>query len=510
MKIWRLVEEQAALRPNAVMAHDETGRDLTFGQLKTDAEEVAAGLWDLGARPGHRVSWLLPSSIDTIVLMSALARLAVTQNPLLPLYRDREVGFITRQVRPSLFLTPTTWREYDYLGLVQRSVDSLDDPNSCRIVVCDGEFPHGDPSQLPAFSDADADGAEARWVLFTSGTTSEPKGALHSDETISAPSWSMADRLELVAEDIYPMIFSYAHVGGLCTYFESLMTGAQALMIERFEGDRTIEWLSRQGVTVATAGTTLLQSFLDYQRRHPGSKLFPQLRVGIAGQAPKPPQLHYEVKEELGGAGVMSAYGLTETPVATFTSLHDDDDALSLTEGSATTGVELVVVSESGSRCGPGEVGEIRMRGANVCLGYLDSKLNADAFDTDGFFRTGDLGKTDAKGNVTISGRIKDIIIRKGENIPAKEVEDVLYGHPQIAEVSVVGLPDVASGERACAVVVTALGQKPITFKELSEYCAAAGLARHMTPEQLEIVDELPRNATGKVLKRDLQARFGQ
>ena len=158
--------------------------------------------------------------------------------------------------------------------------------------------------------------------------------------------------------------------------------------------------------------------------------------------------------------------------------------------------------------CGPGDEGELRVKGPQVCLGYLDASLDAAAFDDDGWFRTGDLGVVDEGGWVSITGRLKDIIIRKGENISAKEIEDLLHAHQKIADVAVIGRPDPASGERACAVVVTA-GDTPITFDEMVDYLVGAHLSKHKVPEQLEFVGALPRNPTGKVLKKDLRVQFG-
>ncbi len=155
----------------------------------------------------------------------------------------------------------------------------------------------------------------------------------------------------------------------------------------------------------------------------------------------------------------------------------------------------------------PGASGELRVRGPQVCRGYLDPKLDAEAFDADGYFRTGDLASLDAGGYLTITGRLKDVIIRKGENISAKEVEDVLYGHPAIADAAVVGLPDARTGERACAVVVLRAGAA-LDLAGIVDYCRGAGLAAQKIPEQLEITGELPRNASGKILKHELRARY--
>jgi cyclohexanecarboxylate-CoA ligase len=206
--------------------------------------------------------------------------------------------------------------------------------------------------------------------------------------------------------------------------------------------------------------------------------------------------------------GVVSGYGMTEAPILTMNRHDAPDDVLANTEGQAVAGTTLRIVTLEGKDAGVGEEGEVRAKGPQVTLGYADPALDADAFDEDGWFRTGDLGTLDAEGNLTITGRLKDIIIRKGENISAKEVEDLLFTHPQVGDVAVVGLPDPDSGERACAVVVTAAGAEPITFDEMTRHLLDAGLITRKLPEQLELVDALPRNPSGKIVKAQLQQQF--
>jgi acyl-CoA synthetase (AMP-forming)/AMP-acid ligase II len=247
--------------------------------------------------------------------------------------------------------------------------------------------------------------------------------------------------------------------------------------------------------------------YLESQRRDPARRLFPRLKAAMAGAAPKPPQLHGEVRAELGGLGVVSCYGSTEVPFLSVSTIHDDDERLARTEGRVARSAEVRVVDESGRPLPAGASGEIRVRGPQVFRGYLDRRLDAEAFDADGFFRTGDLGSVDRDGYLTITGRLKDIIIRNGENISAKEVEDLLYAHPAIAEAAFIGLPDARKGERGCAVVVLRAGAS-LDLAGLVAYCRAADLAPQKIPEQLELLGELPHNASGKVLKHELRARF--
>jgi non-ribosomal peptide synthetase component E (peptide arylation enzyme) len=189
-------------------------------------------------------------------------------------------------------------------------------------------------------------------------------------------------------------------------------------------------------------------------------------------------------------------------------SVEDPDDALASTEGRPLPGVELRLVTLDGRVAAPGKEGEVRAKAPQVMRGYVDASLDADAFDEDGWFRTGDLGRLEP-GGLVVTGRLKDVIIRKGENISAKEVEDVLYGHPKVADVAVIGLPDPALGERCCAVVASRDPADPLRFEELVAFLEEAGLMRQKFPERLELVDALPRNPSGKVLKTALRERFG-
>jgi acyl-CoA synthetase (AMP-forming)/AMP-acid ligase II len=216
------------------------------------------------------------------------------------------------------------------------------------------------------------------------------------------------------------------------------------------------------------------------------------------------------MKNEVGGVGIVSGYGLTEAPILTMASVDDADDKLADTEGQASPGVDLKVVTIDGKVAGPAEEGEIRAKGPQVCRGYLDSSLDAEAFDEEGFFRTGDLGFVDAEGYVVITGRLKDVIIRKGENISAKEVEDLLYTHDKIADVAVIGLPDPSLGERCCAVVALQDAGNPLEFNEMVDFLKDKGLMMQKIPEQLETVDVIPRNPSGKIVKHVLRDQYAK
>jgi acyl-CoA synthetase (AMP-forming)/AMP-acid ligase II len=349
-----------------------------------------------------------------------------------------------------------------------------------------------------------------RWYYYTSGTTSDPKGAQHTDGSIEAAATGMCERLQVTADDRIGCVFPFTHIAGAVYIFSALMYGCTMLVVEGFDAEATPPVLAANGVTLAGAGTPFHMAYLAAQRQLPeGERLFPKVRVYCGGGAPKPPQLHYDIKAEMGGVGIVSGYGLTEAPIIAMGTVHDTDEQLANTEGKATGTTQLRAVTLEGKEAGIGEEGEIRAKAPQLMKGYLDSSLDADAFDEDGWFKTGDLGRIDADGMVTITGRVKDIIIRNMENISAKEVEDILFRSPDVADVAVIGLPDPRTGERVCAVVVPADAANPISFDAMVAWCRDEGLMTQKLPERLEIVDVLPRNPTGKILKFELRDRFG-
>jgi acyl-CoA synthetase (AMP-forming)/AMP-acid ligase II len=499
MGLWRLIEERAALTPNKRMALDVTERTLTYGEYKAWCERVAAGLTGRGVGEGTRVSWMLPTRLEALVLAGALARLGAVQNPILPIYRQRETGFITRQTGAAMLVVPTTFRNFDYVAMAQEATSGLD----LDLVVADPDLPEADPATLRAAPDAPG---ATRWIFYSSGTTADPKGARHTDLSLSAANDGLQWSLGCGPEDQAAVVFPITHVGGIVWIFNTMQTGAELLLVETFDPAATPIWLGQHGVTLAGAGTFFFLSYLAAQRAHPDGPIMPAVRLFNGGGAPKPPSLHGELMAEM-GAPLINGWGLTESPINTMAHPYDSDTQLAETEGRATPGTQLRVVSIEGRAAAAGEEGELQVKGGQVLQGYVDASLDADAFD-DGWLRTGDLGTIDGDGYVRITGRLKDVIIRKGENISAKEVEDVLYTHPKVADVAVIGLPDPDVGERACAVVVCQDGMV-LSFDEMVDHLRGAGLSTRKMPEQLELVEALPRNPSGKVVKFELRKAYG-
>jgi cyclohexanecarboxylate-CoA ligase len=314
--------------------------------------------------------------------------------------------------------------------------------------------------------------------------------------------------LRLRPDDIGSMAFPYAHVAGPDYTVMLLMYGFPAVLLEHFALPASLAAYRRHKVTVAGGSTAFYSMFLAEQRKDPAHKLIPTLRLLAGGGAPKPPELYYEVVREL-DCQLTHGYGMTEVPMITMGAPDDTPHHLATTEGRPPADMEIRIVDGDGNPLPLGADGEVRLRGEAVCAGYLDEAQTRAAFDADGFLITGDLGHLTEEGHLVLTGRSKDIIIRKGENISAKEVEQLLYEHPDVGDAAVIGLPDADRGELVCAVVEQPADAEPLTLEAATAYLRAQGLSVHKLPERLEVVDALPRNDTlRKVLKYKLRERF--
>lgn len=506
--VWQLTADRAEATPDLVLAVDDNGRSITCAEFALRCERAAAGLMARGVGPESRVSWQLPTNFESVILCVALARLGAVQNPIIPIYREREVGFCLRQTEAQLMIVPGVFRGFDFAEMAQGLTADLD----CAVLqLDDGSLPDGDPGDLPPEPSIPAgmDDYPVRWIYYTSGTTSDPKGALHTDFTVITEAQTMVHALSLTPEDNWPLIFPFTHIGGIGLVLASLIAGPRLLVTDTFDPVATTRFLSDHDMTVGGSGAYFFMGYLAEQAKQPDTRLFPNLRCTTGGGSAKPKGLHVRVREELGGLGIMSSYGLTEIPIVTYAMPGDSEESLDGSEGRAVPGYEFKVVDLAENEVPDGTEGQILVRGPSKCRGYLDASLNEAAFDPDGYFRTGDLGVRSVEGYISITGRVKDVIIRNGENISAKAVEDLLFGHPKIREVAAVGLPDERTGERCCAVVALADADDPIDIDEMKAWLIDKGLMRQMIPEQIEFVQMLPRNPAGKILKKDLRATYG-
>ncbi|MFD5566878.1 class I adenylate-forming enzyme family protein [Streptomyces cadmiisoli] len=484
--LWDLLVRRADRTPDRP-ALLQDGRSVSFGALRDRAERTAAGLYGMGVRPGTVVAWQLPTRVETAVLSFALARLGAVQTPLIPFLREREVGFALRESRAEYLAVPGVWRGFDHTEMARRL-------GAKGVFEAYEDLPDGDPAVLPP---PPAQGTAVRWIYWTSGTTSEPKGVLHTDRSLIAGGSCLAHALRPTAGDVGSIAFPYAHIGGPDYMVMLLLYGFPAVLVEQFALPEALTVYRRHGVTLAGGSTAFYSMFLTEQRKRPDSPLLPALRLLAGGGAPKPPEVYRAVVREM-GVQLTHGYGMTEVPMITMGAPDDTPENLATTEGRPPEGMEVRIVD-----------GEVRLRGEAVCRGYLDPAQTAEAFDEEGFLRTGDLGHLTDSGHLVLTGRLKDVIIRKGENISAKEIEDLLHQHPAVGDAAVIGLPDAERGERVCAVVEQAPGAGALTLEAMTSYLRAEGLSVHKLPEQLEVVDALPRGETlRKVLKYKLRERY--
>ena len=335
------------------------------------------------------------------------------------------------------------------------------------MTVVDRTLPEADSVALPPWDtirpDAGAD--PLRWIFYTSGTTAHPKGTLHTDRTVGAAALRLNRRFEMTEDDRNALVFPVTHIGGISWLMGGLMAGYRQIMVEAFDPETSCAVLRRNGVTIAGSGPAFWMAYVAEQRRDPTVTAFPNLRALVGGGAAKPPTLNDEVLEVL-GVPLVTGYGSSECPGVAHCGVWDTETTRK-SDGYPLDDSAVRIAGPDGESLPTGEVGEIECTGPMLFKGYLDPAENEGVFTDDGWFRTGDLGMLDEQGLLRVTGRVKDIIIRKGENISAKEVEDVLYLHPAVHDVAAIPLPDRERGELCCAVIVLADGHAALTLDDV-------------------------------------------
>ncbi|HEY1829333.1 MAG TPA: AMP-binding protein [Acidimicrobiales bacterium] len=504
---WELLIRAADERPSALVVSDDHGRSLTRRQLRDAAEGTAAALQSLGVKPGTIVSWQLPTTIESVVLLVALARAGAVQNPLIPLLRAAEVSYITRQVGTELLVVPEEWRGFrhgDMAADLARDIGF----DVLKLDLADLDPQSSGDIRLPVASADDLDPPPSvdgtRWIYYSSGTTADPKGARHTDASIMSSSNALLELMGLGADDIYPIPWPITHIGGVSVLASSLRGGIHLVLFDTFEAATTPGRMALHQPTVLGTAVPFFRAYLEAAHQQGGGSLFPSLRLGCFGGAPVPGEIHNEMRKTF-DVPLVGSWGLTEFPNATSAAVDDSFEIVSTSVGRPASGVSVRAIDAKGDVCREWQEGELQLRGPQCFSGYVDPNLDVAAFDPDGWFYTGDLGTIDPAGNVRITGRLKDIIIRNAENISVVEVENFLYRHPAIADAAVVGIPDPRTGERVVAFVVLRDSDR-VGLDEIRDYCHLQGLSVQKCPEQLEVLEAIPRNAMGKVLKQELRS----
>jgi cyclohexanecarboxylate-CoA ligase len=512
------LDEVATATPDKLAAIDTHG-EITYGELKRLSDRAALGLLELGVRPGDVVSFQLPNWIEFLVVHFAVTRIGAINNPLIPIYRDREVGFMVALAQSKVIVVPQEFRGYDYPGMVERLRG--DWPALEHVLVVGGtttgsqsswtEFigtpweERRDPAELTALR---PDPDDVTLLIFTSGTTGEPKGVMHTHNTLVAANAPLPDRLGVSKDDVVHMASTFAHLTGFL-YGVRLPTqvgGATAVYQDVWDPARFVDLVEQHRISYTSAATPFLSDTLacpDLADRDLSS-----LRLFCCMGAPIPRAIVREAKQKLPGLTVLGGWGQSEDALVTLGIPGDPEEKIVERDGYPWPGMEIRVVDFDGTLRKPGEEGRLQVRGPFLFVGYAERlEMTRASFDGD-WFETGDLAAVDEDGYLNITGRTKDVIIRGGENIPVAYVENVLYEHPEITGVAVIGVPDPRLQERACAVVTLAAGANGLTLEQMRAFLEEKGVARQYWPERVEVVDELPRTASGKIQKFQLRARL--
>ena len=504
--LWQLLTWRTAQAPNARFLIDaQTHQTLSYGDFLAQAQALALVLHERGIGKNSVVAWQMPTAVESVLLMFALSRLGAVQAPIIHLYREREVQEIVLQTQANFIIVMDNDGESTLMELSANVVDAL----AHKPLLIDFR-------SLPRVSDAPSNSLSAyvtandtvKWYFFTSGTTGRPKGAKHTDQTLMAGGFFLGNALDVNDNDIGSVAYPVAHIGGAVYFAMALNTGVPVVLLASYTPALVVATFQKYHVTLAGGSTAHYQVLLEEQRKQPNTPLFSSLRLLSGGGAAKPAALYWQVKEEL-GVRIIHAYGMTEAPITSSNTPYDSDEQLTHTDGEVLPELELKIVKPDGSRVHPGESGEIILRGTNVCKGYLLAEQTEAAFDENGFYHTGDLGKMNEDGHLSITGRLKEIIIRKGENISAREIEELLAKHPAVKDAAVIGLPDEERGELVCAVIELVDSDAPLTMAAMQAFLKSHQLMRQKIPERLEIMAHLPRNqALQKVKKNELVAQF--
>jgi cyclohexanecarboxylate-CoA ligase len=483
---------------------------VTHAELDRQVDAIAGALHALGVRPGDVVSWQLPNWWELVPLHYGIVRAGGVSNPILPIHRRHEVEFILRQAETKVFVHAATFRGFDYREMVAELAPRLPALETTVVVRGDGEAVWGgrafsellDGGPAPALERSATDPV---LLMYTSGTTSDPKGVVHPHATLVRENRGCLQAWGMTSADRVFMAAPVTHITGLLYGIHlPTMVGSVVVLQDAWEPKRALDLIEQHGCTFTATATPFLHGMThddELDRRDLSSLRW----IGVGG-ADVPPAMVRESEAVL-GAQVARAYGSTEFPTVSIAGTTDPLEWRAETDGHPYEGTELRVVDDVGAVVPTGERGELQARGPERFIGYLVPPAGEEVFDADGWFATGDLARVDELGRVAIEGRKKDIILRGGETISVKEVEDHLYQHPKISEVSVVAMPDPIMAERACAFIVPA-GDEPPTLPELVAFLKGRGLAIQKVPERLEPIDELPKNSTGKVQKFKLREQI--
>jgi cyclohexanecarboxylate-CoA ligase len=511
---WR-GETLVDLFETAVTEHPESTivgprRTVTYRELAEEVGQVAAGLDALGIGVGDVVSYQIPNWVTANAVHLAISKLGAIANPIIPIYRRSEVSYILEDSGSRCIFVPDEFRDFDYPAMVDEVASDVSTLEHAVVVGDEPGLEHVDSRSyggLRSLAEGDVSASvgadDLHALLYTSGTTGNPKGVLHTHNTTLFELRGTIELLGLSSETTVFMPSPVTHVTGMIYALELPFTrGMDLVLMDQWDPVEAISLVDAHDGNMTVGATPFLRGMTDEAPDEWDSPL----RVFGCGGADIPPELIREATDVL-DCTVERVYGSTEYPTVTWPPLDAPLEKLAETDGPPAPGAEVKIVDlDTREELPPGEKGELLAHGPELMVGYLGEELNDEAFDGE-WFNTGDLAVMDEDGYIEISGRKKDIIIRGGENIPVKGVEDLLYEHPAVDEIAVVAMPDPKMQEKGCAYVQVEAGHE-FTFEDMTTYLDEQGIAKQKYPERLEIVDKFPMTASGKIQKNVLRERI--
>lgn len=505
----QIAEQCATTSPDRVAVIDGL-HELTFRQVWQKAQALAGALKRRGIERGDVISFQLPNWHEAMVVNLAASIGGFVCNPIIPIYRDSEVSFILKDAATRVIFVPGVFRSINYLEMIERIKHDLP---CLEMVFLVREIHENYETLDDLISESQSqnifvksEGNDIKLLMYTSGTTGNPKGVIHTHNTLWAEIIAVRDYWQICELDRIFMPSPVTHITGFLYALElPFASKIAAVLMDIWDPFKAVRQIEKFGVTFTVGATPFLVE-LARAANESGTQL-EKLRLFACGGAPVAPELIIDAMQSLKSCRAARIYGSTEAPTITAGTLPSDDPLLGATTDGRILNTEVLIVDLQDVPVAEGQEGEICVRGPEIMVGYTDPTATAEAFTSDGFFRTGDLGFISHEGFITISGRKKDLIIRGGENLSPKEIEDCLMTHAEIQEASVVAAPHPRLGETVMAFLI-AKGRTQLSIADIAQHLERCGLARQKFPEIIKYVDSLPRTASGKIRKDVLRKQL--
>ncbi len=511
-------QQTARAMPDKIAVVDNHGASYTYSALDHAASCLANWMLAKGIESGDRIAFQLPGWCEFTVIYLACLKIGAVSVPLLPSWREAELVWVLNKCQAKMFFAPTLFKQTRPVDLILPLQNQL--PQLQQIVGVDKLAPATSSLSLsqiiadntPLTMAITTHGDELAAVLFTSGTEGLPKGVMLTHNNILASERAYCARLNLTWQDVFMMPAPLGHATGfLHGVTAPFLIGARSVLLDIFTPDACLALLEQQRCTCMLGATPFVYDLLNLLEKQPAD--LSALRFFLCGGTTIPKKVARECQQR--GIKLLSVYGSTESSPHAVVNLDDPLSRFMHTDGYAAAGVEIKVVDDARKTLPPGCEGEEASRGPNVFMGYFDEpELTARALDEEGWYYSGDLCRMDEDGYIKITGRKKDIIVRGGENISSREVEDILLQHPNIHDACVVAMPDERLGERSCAYVVLKAPHHSLSLEEVVAFFSRKRVAKYKYPEHIVVIEKLPRTASGKIqkflLRKDIMRRLTQ